>query len=210
MGVTLGYTPAKVGLMGGTFDPIHLGHLLIAEEARDSIGLDKVVFVPAGEPQLKNTETVTASKHRFAMVELAVRSNRNFQVSDIEVLRSGPSYTVDTLDEFRDHYGIETELFLIMGTDSLSQLNQWRHPDRLFEMCTVVVISRAGHENVNIKKIDTFVQGASSKVISLPGPGYAISATEIRNRVALHKTITYRVPDVVEAYIQDYGLYECF
>ena len=105
MGVTPGYTPAKVGLMGGTFDPIHLGHLLIAEEARDSIGLDKVVFVPAGEPQLKNTETVTASKHRFAMVELAVRSNRNFQVSDIEVLRSGPSYTVDTLDEFRDHYG---------------------------------------------------------------------------------------------------------
>jgi nicotinate-nucleotide adenylyltransferase len=198
----------KLGVFGGTFDPIHIGHLIIAEEARVQLGLDEVMFVPAGQPWLKADRTVTDGRHRLAMVELAVASNPCFWALDMEVERPGPSYTVDTLAELRRKLGPDAEIYLILGMDSLSQLSRWRKPERVLEMCTVVGISRPGAEDFNPSTLDAISPGASSRVILLRGPLIDISGTDIRQRVAVGLSIKYRVPEDVEAYIYEQGLYK--
>ena len=205
MGVTL--QPVKIGLLGGTFDPIHMGHMLIAEDAREGLGLDAVVFIPAGRPWLKATRSVTEPEHRLAMVELAVSSNPHFCASGIEVRRPGLTYTVDTLQQFRNHYGQEPVLFLILGMDSLNELSRWRSPERLFDLCTVVGISRPGQDDINLDRLDSIAEGASGKVVLIPGPSVGISGTEIRDRVAHGRSIRHRVPEAVESYILDHSLY---
>ena len=207
MGVTSQPDSTKIGLLGGTFDPIHMGHLLIAEDAREGLGLDTVVFIPAGRPWLKADQSVTDSGHRLAMVELAVSANPHFRVSDIEVRRPGPTYTVDTLEQLRKEYSSNTEIFLILGMDSLNELARWRSPERLFDFCAVVGISRPGQDDIDKDKLEAIVAGASDKVVLVAGPSIGISGTEIRNRVAHGKSIKYRVPEAVESYILEHGLY---
>ena len=122
----------RIGILGGTFDPIHLGHLAIAEDALDRLGLDRVIMIPAGRPWLKSGQTVTAADHRLAMVRLAIEGRPGLEVSTIEVDRPGPTYTVDTLVELREELGSQVELYLILGMDSVRELRRWRDPERLF------------------------------------------------------------------------------
>ena len=199
--------PSKIGLLGGTFDPIHIGHLLIAEDAREALGLDTVVFIPAGRPWLKANQSVTDPQHRLAMVGLAIGPNPHFQVSDIEIRRQGPTYTVDTLEQLQHDYSPNTEKFLILGMDSLNELARWRSPERLFDLCVVVGVSRPGQEEIDIDKLESIAEGASGKIVLISGPSIGISGADIRNRVVHGKSIKYRVPVDVESYILEHGLY---
>lgn len=197
----------KLGVFGGTFDPIHIGHLIVAEDARVQLGLDKVLFVPAGQPWLKADRQVTEARHRLAMVERAVASNPCFRASDIEVARPGPTYTADTLAELRRKLGSDAEIYFILGLDSLRQLSRWHRPERVLEMCTVVGVSRPGAGDFDPGTLDAITPGASSKVVLLRVPLIDISGTDIRRRVAAGLSIKYRVPEAVEAYIYEQGLY---
>jgi len=199
--------PSKIGLLGGTFDPIHIGHLLIAEDAREVLGLDTVVFIPAGRPWLKADQSVTDPQHRLAMVGLAIGPNPHFQVSDIEVRRHGSTYTVDTLEQLQQDFSPNTEKFLILGMDSLNELARWRSPERLFDLCVVVGVSRPGQEEIDIDKLESIAEGASGKIVLISGPSVGISGTDIRDRVVHRKSIKYRVPEDVESYILEHGLY---
>ena len=199
--------PSKIGLLGGTFDPIHIGHLLIAEDAREVLGLDTVVFIPAGRPWLKADQSVTDPQHRLAMVGLAIGPNPHFQVSDIEVRRHGSTYTVDTLEQLQQDFSPNTEKFLILGMDSLNELARWRSPERLFDLCVVVGVSRPGQEEIDIDKLEAIAEGASGKIVLISGSSVGISGTDIRDRVVHRKSIKYRVPEDVESYILEHGLY---
>ena len=197
----------KIGIFGGTFDPIHVGHLMVAEEARVLLDLDQVIFMTAGHPWFKSGQEVTDVRHRIAMVDCATASNAHFSVSDIEASGTGPTYTVETLKELRDNYSSEDQLYLIMGVDSLREVDRWQHPERLFEMATLVGVSRPGHEDFDAASLDAITTDASEKVVMLDGPLVEISATDLRHRVATGVSIKYRVPESVEAYIREHGLY---
>lgn len=197
----------KVGIFGGTFDPIHIGHLIAAEEARCVLGLEQVLFIPAGQPWFKAGQRITEARHRMAMVQCAVASNPTFKASDIEVRRPGPTYTVDTLVELRQSLGWDAELYVILGLDALREVHRWREPGRIFEMATVVGISRPGTPNFDPTALDAISPGVSAKVVLINGVRIDISGTELRRRVALGKSIRYWVPDAVEAYIHEHGLY---
>lgn len=197
----------RIGVFGGTFDPIHIGHLMIAEEARELLGLDEVVFIPAGQPWFKAEKQVTEACHRMAMVALAITSNPHFYASDIEMKRPGPSYTADTLDALRLHVPDETELFVILGLDSLKEVDRWYEPQRIFQMATVVGMSRPGYDDFDPQRLDSVIPDASSRIRVLEGPLMDISGTEIRRRVSEGKSIKYRVPESVKAYIHEHRLY---
>ena len=197
----------NIGILGGTFDPVHMGHLMVAEEARLLLDLEQVIFIPAGQPWFKAVKQVTDVSHRLAMVQCATASNPHFSVSDIETTRSGPTYTVETLKELREKYSSEDELYFIIGVDSLREVDRWRHPEKLFEMATLVGVSRPGHEDFDPASLNAITPGASDKVVMLDGPLVEISATDLRQRVATGVSIRYRVPESVEAYIREHGLY---
>ena len=197
----------KLGLLGGTFDPIHMGHLLIAEDAREQLGLDEVAFIPAGRPWLKAGHGVSGAGRRLEMVELAVRGNTHFRVLDLEVQRAGSTYTVDTLEQLRGELPSTTDLYLLLGMDSIGDLARWRDPARLFELCTLVGISRPGYADLSPGDLPVVAPGASEELLFIEGPMVGISGTDIRERVALGRSIRYRVPDAVEAYVREHGLY---
>lgn len=202
----------RIGLFGGTFDPIHLGHLIKAEEARESLSLDKVWFVPAGQPWLKSDRQVSEARHRLAMVELAVSSNRRFRVSDMEVRRPGPSYTLDTLREMRRRLGVGAEIFLLLGADSLRHMERWHRPEQVLKLAKLVTFSRPRGEGgqtdgFQLEWLDRILLGAGRGVLVLDGSQVAISGTDIRARVAEGRSIKYRVPEQVEAYILKHRLY---
>lgn len=198
----------KVGVLGGTFDPVHIGHLIIAEEARVRLGLAKVVFVPSGRPWLKATRRVSASRHRLAMVRLAIASNPFFELSTADIDRAGPSYTVDTLADLRAQAGPRGQLYFIMGYDSLLDLPRWRDPARLVRMCRLVVARRPEYGDHDLAFLDREVAPrASRRVTLLDRPLVGVSASELRQRVARGEGIRYWVPEAVEEYIRGHGLY---
>ena len=139
----------RVGILGGTFDPVHLGHLTLAEEARVQLNLDQVLFIPAGQPWLKEGQQLSPAKDRLQMVRLAVASNPHFRVSAAEVERSGPTYTVDTLKALKDLLDLDTELFFILGLDAMEHFSRWKEPESLLEMCQWAVVERPGHKGFN-------------------------------------------------------------
>ncbi len=190
----------RTGVLGGTFDPVHLGHLLIAEEARVSLGLDDLLFIPAGQPYFKTGQSVSEACHRMAMVELAVASNPHFTASDVEIGRPGPTYTVDTLTELRKRLGEDRDLFLILGMDSLADLDRWRRPEDILALSTVVGFARPGADVPN--------GGKRGRIQLLDGPQVDISGSDIRRRVAAGLSIRYMVPEPVEEYIYEHRLYE--
>lgn len=198
----------QVGILGGTFDPVHLGHLIIAEEARERLELDRVIFVPAGQPWLKAEQPVAPVWHRIRMAELAVASNPRFQVASNEVERAGPSYTVDTLEELRQKLGAETTLHFIMGMDALEQFHRWKEPERLLELCHLVVVNRPGHQAVDVGNVMPRYPQASGKVTLLSAPRIEISSTDIRRRAAQGISFRYQTPEAVEQYILEHGLYQ--
>ena len=160
----------KIGILGGTFDPIHFGHLAIAEEALNRLDLDRVILIPAGRPWLKSDQLVTSAAHRLAMVRLAIQNRPGLEVSTIEVDRPGPTYTVDTLVELRRELGSGVELYLILGMDSVRELRRWRDPERLFGMCTVVAVSRPDSVDVSSAEIEQSVSRCARQGQNNPRP----------------------------------------
>ena len=196
----------RVGLMGGTMDPVHVGHLLVAEEARLALGLEEVLFVPTGQPWMKSEAVIAPGGHRMNMVRLAIGSNPFFRASAVEVDRDGPSYTVDTLEELKAGDHRDDDLYFILGADLLKDLHRWRSPGRMLELCTLVVAPRVGCDPGE-DNLDSVSPGATAKAVFLEGPAVGVSSTEVRRRAAEGRSIRYMVPEAVEAYIQRYGLY---
>jgi len=188
-------------------DPVHLGHLFIAEEARLSLELEEVIFIPTGQPWMKSEIAVASGHHRLNMVRLAIASNPFFRASGIEVDRAGPSYTVDTLEEMKGQDHRDDDLYFILGVDLLEDLHRWKSPARILELCTLVVAPRAGYDDREASQVDSLSPGASSNVVFLDGPALGVSATEIRRRAAMRRSIRYMVPEAVEEYVARYGLY---
>lgn len=197
----------RLGVFGGTFDPVHVGHLIIAGEVLDQGLVDRVLFVPAGEPWLKSSNNVTPAEHRLAMVTRAVAGNPEFEVSDIEVRRLGPTYTVNTLEQLAANPEYGPDLCLILGADAVVDLDRWHMPSRLFDLATIVVVNRAGTPRFDRASIGRFGEAAADKVVFVDAPAIGISGTENRNRVAKGRSIRYLVPDPVEEYINEHGLY---
>lgn len=197
----------KLGLMGGTFNPIHYGHLAAAEECRNRLGLDRVLFIPAGEPPHKRGRSVTSAADRVAMVELAIADNPGFELCRIEVDRCGPSYTADTLTELHEIHGSSAELYFIVGMDSLSEILTWRQPARIAELARLVAVSRGGVAPFDPGLLEPGIPNARERVIVLSGPELTISSTDLRERVASGLPIRYQVPPSVEEYIRGHGLY---
>jgi nicotinate-nucleotide adenylyltransferase len=193
-----------IGVMGGTFDPIHIGHLAIGEETREALALDVVLFVPAGRPPHKPAESVTAVEHRVAMVELAIADNPAFELSRIEVDRPGPSYTVDTVEALaRD----AADLVLILSAETFAELPSWHEPERLFAAARIAVVPRAGYPAPDPARLAESFPGRETRVRYLEGPRLGLSSTAIRDRVAAGRSIRYLVPAPVEAYITQHDLY---
>jgi nicotinate-nucleotide adenylyltransferase len=196
----------RVGVFGGTFDPIHIGHLVSAEEAWVELELERVVFIPAGLPPHKLDHVVSPVEHRLAMVELAIVSNPHFAVSRVDIDRFGPCYTVDTIELLRDEWGPGAEIYFIMGSDSLLDILTWRNPRRLIRLCRFAVVSRSGYQ-VDLNELDALLPGVASRVQMLNAPELAISSTDIQRRVREGLSIKYQVPEAVEAYIYQHKLY---
>lgn len=184
---------------------MHIGHLLLGECAREELGLESVLFVPAGQPWRKANREVSAVEHRLAMLQLAVADNPAFRVSTIEVERAGPSYTVETVVTLRQqHPG--AQLFLVLGEDALADLPRWRDPARILELATVAVAARSG-DGPNLREAEAILPGLVARAVWLRMPIVEISATGIRERVRLGLSIRYRVPAPVESYIREHRLY---
>jgi len=197
----------RVGVLGGTFDPIHIGHLAAAEEARVRLDLERVVFVPANLPPHKLHLHVTATEHRLNMVRLAIADNPRFVLSRVDVDRFGPSYTVDTIELLRDEYGPNGELYFIMGADSLTEFLTWHKPERLIRLCRIAAMTRPGYR-VDLKELNRLLPGAIARVQLLEMPLLEISSSDLQQRVRMGLSIKYLVPAAVEAYIQQHGLYQ--
>ncbi|MGB6873803.1 MAG: nicotinate-nucleotide adenylyltransferase [Dehalococcoidia bacterium] len=195
----------NIGVLGGTFDPIHIGHLVVAEEARIKLGFREVLFVPAGKPWRKLDRNITLAVHRVEMVRRAIADNPHFKLCTLEVERPGPSYTVDTLTMLRKQLGSEASLFFILGRDTLAELPLWKEPKKLVQLCRLVVAPRLGSKD--LKHLETSIPGLLDKVIQLDMPVIGISSAKIRQRVAQGLSVRYLVPAEVEKYITEQKIY---
>src|SRR4051794_27368771 len=187
--------------MGGTFDPVHHGHLVAASEVASRFDLDEVVFVPTGDPWQKSDTVVSPAEDRYLMTVIATASNPRFTVSRVDIDRDGPTYTIDTLHDLRSHYGDTAELFFITGADALAAILDWHRSDELFELAHFVGVTRPGHDLAD----PGFPTG---RVSLIEVPAMTISSTDCRTRVAKGEPVWYLVPDGVVQYIAKRGLYQ--
>jgi nicotinate-nucleotide adenylyltransferase len=197
----------NIGVMGGTFDPIHNGHLAMAQETRTRLKLAWVVFVPAGQPWMKSERPLSPAVHRLEMVRLAIAPYPYFKLSRIEIDRAGLTYTIDTITELRAELTAEDELFFILGWDSLAQLPHWRDMPHLIKLCRLVAIPRSGYSLPDLKALEARIPGLSARLLLLDRPVIDISATDIRKRVAQGLPIDHLVPEAVAEYIRKHRLY---
>jgi nicotinate-nucleotide adenylyltransferase len=195
----------NIGVLGGTFDPIHIGHLIVAEEARIKLGLAKVLFVPAGQPWLKQDRGITPAVHRVEMVRRAIADNPYFKLSTLEVDRPGSSYTVDTLGVLQDQLGSGASLFFIVGRDTLAELPLWKEPRKVIQLCRLVVPPRLGSRD--LRHLEEAIPGLLERVIQLDMPVIGISSSEIRQRITRGLSVRYLVPPGVERYVTEQGIY---
>lgn len=202
---TARYRPGR-GIFGGTFDPPHIGHLILAEMARSALRLSEVVFIPAAQPPHKLEEEITDPKHRLAMTELAVATNDRFSLSTVDLDREGPSYTVDTLRLLRREWGQTVDIYFIIGADMLVDFPTWYEPAQILKLCRLAVVRRPGVE-VDLEALEREVPGLRDRVYLVPAPLIGISSTEIRRRVRAGRTIKYLVLPEVEAYVAEQELY---
>ncbi|MCH7712241.1 MAG: nicotinate (nicotinamide) nucleotide adenylyltransferase [Chloroflexi bacterium] len=196
-----------IGVFGGTFDPIHLAHLELAQAALGQLSLDRIIFIPAGQPWLRTGEPLAPAADRLAMVRLAVKGNPAFIVSDMEINRPGPTYTVDTLESLRHDLGEKERLHFIVGADVLDDFHRWKDPDRILQLCRLAVFQRAGIDETKIKAFLDRFPNAGAKLDVLTATVPDISGTKIRDSVAGGESIREDVPRPVEEYIQRCGLY---
>lgn len=198
----------RIGIMGGTFDPVHYGHLYIAECARFRFGLDRVLFVPSGQPVHKRRPDILAAKHRAEMVRLAIASNPFFELSTIEIDRPGPSYTVDTLELLHRRRGAG-EYYFITGADAILEILTWKDVARLFELCGFIAVTRPGYSLAALDAVlGKLAPRQKSRIYIHETSGILISSTDIRRRVAQGEPVKYLLPEDVEGYIKSNGLYK--
>ncbi|WP_213975099.1 nicotinate-nucleotide adenylyltransferase [Tepidanaerobacter acetatoxydans] len=198
----------KVGIMGGTFDPIHYGHLVTAETARTNFKLDRVIFTPAGRPPHKKGYAVTSSEDRYLMTMLAINNNPFFEISRMEIERPGLTYTVDTLEKFYNDLGKNVKLYFISGADAVFDILTWKDVDKVLSYCTFIAATRPGYpmEQLN-QKLMQIRQIYGHQVVPMKVTSLDISSTEIRRRVKEGLSIKYLLPESVETYIRKSGLY---
>lgn len=197
----------NIGVLGGTFDPVHRGHIMVAEEVKARLNLAEVLFVPTAQTPLKEDSSILSAEHRVQMVLLAIADYPYLKLSTVEINRAGPSYTVDTIAELRDRYGAGDELFFILGWDSLAQLPQWKEPSRLVQLCHLVAVPRPGFSLPDLKSLEAVIPGLARSLIVLDKPKIDIRATEIRERAARGLSIRHLVPEPVDEYIRKHKLY---
>jgi nicotinate-nucleotide adenylyltransferase len=188
----------KIGLLGGTFDPVHIGHLLMARAAMETMGLDKVIFIPSCVPPHKKTPTLFTAQARLKMVRVAITGIPQFEASDFEVNKGGRSYSVDTVRHFREVYSPLTKLFFIVGGDAIKELAHWKNIEEIKKMCSFVSVNRPGYARGDHK----------FKYRAVTMNGIEMSSTEIRKRILQGKTVQYLVPDSVLRYIKRHRLYQ--
>jgi nicotinate-nucleotide adenylyltransferase len=198
----------KLGIFGGTFDPIHLGHLLIAEMVRETLKLERLLFVPARDPPHKQTVAKTAADHRRAMVEMAIENNPYFELCPIDLERPGPHYSVDTVHLVRHRYAVSAEdCLFVMGSDSLQDLPTWYKPDKLIKLCRLAVVHRAGYQP-NVDDLEQRIPGLSARLDWVPmAHSSDLASAAIRQSVRAGQSIRDQVPDRVRVYIQQHQLY---
>jgi nicotinate-nucleotide adenylyltransferase len=202
--------PGRVGILGGTFDPIHIGHLAVAEEAREALGLERLMFMPAGHPWQKADDAVSPIDDRVAMVRLAIAGNPAFELSTVEAAGAGPTFTADTVEALaaadrRD--GREPDLWFIVSTETFVALPTWHDPTRLLAACRLIVVPRPGWSAPGDGWLERTFPGFGDRAAFLEGPLLDLSARDLRGRVRAGRSIRYLVPDAVAAYIGDHGLY---
>lgn len=200
-------TGKGLGILGGTFDPIHIGHLRIAEAVYERIALEQIIFIPAFVPPHKVGQDYAPAEHRYAMIELAVKPYPHFTVSDMELRRSGVSYTIDTLRELRQIYP-DKELYFIIGADSVAQLHTWNSINEMLQLATFVAAGRPGYEGVMEEVVHHLGAAAAERIMLLHTPEYDISSTEIRTRLHEGASLEGLVPRAVEQYINAHNLYQ--
>ncbi|AHM56462.1 nicotinate-nucleotide adenylyltransferase NadD [Peptoclostridium acidaminophilum DSM 3953] len=197
----------RIGIMGGTFDPIHNGHLAMAEAVREAFSLDRVLFIPSGKPPHKRRSEIADKQHRYNMTVLATNSNNAFEVSPVEVEREQLSYTVDTLKILKEEYK-DSEIFLVMGADALCDIESWSRVDELLKLCRVVGATRPGIDIDEFKReIEKIQRQFNVQILHVHVPSLDISSTDIRERAKRGSSIKYLIPEEVEKYIYKYKLY---
>lgn len=204
--------PLSLGIMGGTFNPIHYGHLVTAEEALIQYKLDEVIFIPSGHAPHKADKEVLAAEERYLMSVIATASNPDFKVSRIEIDRKGPSYTIDTLCELRKIYGKGTRVFFITGADAILEILTWKDSDKLYDLCSFIAATRPGYSLQKFKELHLLPEnqhatGKRPEVFFMEIPALAISSTDIRQRIKERRPIQYLVPEGVANYIRKCGFY---
>jgi nicotinate-nucleotide adenylyltransferase len=197
----------KIGVLGGTFDPIHSGHIMVADQGRLQLGLERVLFVPAGQPWRKTDRNIAPAIHRVEMVRLSIISHPYFEISTIEVDKPGASYSVDTMAALQQKLGSETELYLLMGWDSLGELPLWKEPEKLVELCRIVAFNRPGYSRPDLKSLEVSIPEISKNVVWLDIKPIDISSSDIRIRVRKGLPIANLVPQEVARYIEEHQLY---
>lgn len=198
----------RIGIMGGTFDPIHYGHLVAAEVARAEFGLNKVIFIPAGRPPHKQQKSITDPEHRYLMTVLATSSNPNFEVSRIEVDKDGLTYTFDTVKDLKRIYGEDSTIYFITGADAVLELLTWYKIGELLTLCKFIAVTRPGFDKRDLEqKIVEISSKYDGEIVCIEVPLLEISSTNIRERLRNGKTIKYLLPEAVEEYIEKNKLY---
>jgi nicotinate-nucleotide adenylyltransferase len=197
----------NIGILGGTFDPVHLGHLSIADAAMDQAELERVLFIPAGQPRLKQAEPSASVDQRLEMVRLAIQDRTGFEVCDLEGHRPGPTYTVDTLVELSAKLGPVTNLYFILGMDVLGQLDRWKDPEQVLSLCRLLALDRPGEQEFDWDGFYERAPWAQGRVQVVTAPLVDVSATELRRQAAAGELLTGQVPDAVAKYIREQRLY---
>lgn len=195
----------RIGIFGGTFDPVHIGHLIMAVELRHALDLDRVLFVPAGDPPHKPFVPITAARHRIRMLELALAGHGEFVIDRVDVDRPGPSYTKDTLAMLKPRFP-NARLFFLMGADSLRDLETWSEPERILHLAELGVAARPGAQ-IDLESTYRSLPAARGRIVVVETPLIDISSSDIRDRVAAGMPIAFQAPEAVERYIRDNQLY---
>lgn len=204
----MSYKGKRYGIMGGTFDPIHIGHLVIAEEARKKLNLDKVIFIPSGNPPHKDLAYVTSAKHRYEMTLLATISNPYFDVSSMEIERKGKTYTIDTIKQLKEMCNNEVDFYFITGADAILDLPNWKNVSELFNLTNFVAATRPGFQLSTMQEgIDRLEKKYNKKIHTISAPSLKISSSDIRSRIANGLSIKYLLPETVECYVYKHKLY---
>ncbi len=201
-----GIASRRLGILGGTFDPVHFGHLLLAEQAREALELTQVLFVPAGVPPHKLDEPHTPTEHRLRMLELATADQPAFAISRVDVDRPGPHYSVDMVRLIQKSQPAGTELIFLMGMDSLANILTWHRPDLLIQLCILAVARRPGF-SCDLDALEAHLPGIRQRIRFFEMPLIEISGEDIRRRIRQGRSIRYMVPEAVRQYIDAYGLY---